>query len=54
MGVAVGVLCIALGGVAAQWISWRFRMPAIVLLFAAGLLFGPGLQILEPRPAVWS
>lgn len=48
MGVAVGVLCIALGGVAAQWISWRLRMPAIVLLFAAGLLFGPGLQILDP------
>ncbi|MGH7048248.1 MAG: cation:proton antiporter [Stellaceae bacterium] len=48
MGVAVGVLCIALGGVAAQWISWRFRMPAIVLLFATGLFFGPGLQILDP------
>lgn len=46
--IAVGVLCIAVGGVLAQWLAWRFRLPAIVLLFAAGLLFGPGLQWLHP------
>ncbi len=46
--IAVGVLCIAVGGVLAQWLAWRFRLRAIVLLFAAGLLFGPGLQWLHP------
>ncbi len=46
--VAVAVLCIACAGVAAQWIAWRLKLPAIVLLFAVGLLVGPGLQILNP------
>lgn len=35
-------------GVAAQWVAWRFRLPAIVLLFALGLLFGPVLGLLHP------
>ncbi|MDF7674567.1 sodium:proton antiporter [Acetobacteraceae bacterium ESL0709] len=35
-------------GVMAQWIAWRFRLPAIVLLFALGLLFGPVLGVLHP------
>ena len=47
-GVAVAVLCIAVGGMAAQWLAWRIRLPAIVLLFAVGLLVGPGLQLLTP------
>lgn len=47
-GVAVAVLCIAVGGIAAQWLAWRLRLPAIVLLFAAGLVLGPGLQLLSP------
>lgn len=32
----------------AQWVAWRFRLPAIVLLFTIGLLFGPGLGIVHP------
>jgi len=35
-------------GLAAQWAAWRFRMPAIVLLAAVGLLVGPGLDLIEP------
>ncbi|NNJ27510.1 K(+)/H(+) antiporter NhaP2 [Planctomycetes bacterium LzC2] len=27
-------------GVAAQWVAWRMRLPAILLLLAAGFLFG--------------
>ena len=50
-GVAVAVLCIAVAGVTAQWLAWRLRLPAIVLLFAVGLLAGPGLQILRPAEA---
>lgn len=46
--VAIAVLCIAVGGVGAQWVAWRLRLPAIVLLFAVGLVVGPGLQILQP------
>ena len=46
--IAVAVLCIAVAGIAAQWAAWRWRLPAIVLLFAVGLLIGPGLQILRP------
>lgn len=48
--IAVSVLCIAVAGVAAQWLAWRLRLPAIVLLFAVGLVVGPGLQILLPGP----
>ena len=46
--VAIAVLCIAVAGVGAQWVAWRFKLPAIVLLFATGLIIGPGLQILRP------
>ncbi|MFT8956814.1 MAG: sodium:proton antiporter, partial [Gluconobacter oxydans] len=35
-------------GMLAQWVAWRFRLPAIVLLFSLGLIFGPGLGILHP------
>ena len=45
---ATAVLCIAVGGIAAQWLAWRLRLPAIVLLFTAGLVIGPGLLILRP------
>jgi len=40
--------------VAAQWVAWRFRIPAIVLLFATGLLLGPGLGILHPSASIGS
>lgn len=49
--VATSVLCIAVGGVAAQWLAWRLRLPAIVLLFAFGLLIGPVLHVLQPSAA---
>ncbi|MCH4022882.1 MAG: cation:proton antiporter [Acetobacter sp.] len=40
------------GGVLAQWLAWRFRFPAIVMLFGLGLLLGPGLQILHPSQQI--
>ena len=49
--VATAVLCIAVGGVVAQWIAARLRLPAIVLLFVFGLVIGPLLQILQPATA---
>ncbi len=51
-GVAVGVLCVGLGGLAAQWVAWRFKLPAIVLLFAVGLAVGPGLGLLHPTASL--
>jgi NhaP-type Na+/H+ or K+/H+ antiporter len=35
-------------GVGAQWLAWRLRMPAIVLMLAAGLLVGPFTGIFDP------
>ena len=39
----VGVL-----GVGSQWLAWRLRLPAIVLMLLAGLAVGPGLGVLDP------
>ncbi len=49
--VAIAVLCMAVAGVGAQWIAWRLKLPAIVLLFAVGLIVGPGLRLFEPSVA---
>lgn len=47
-GVLVYVLAVVVAGVAAQWVGWRLRVPAIVLLLAVGLLVGPGLRLIAP------
>ena len=39
----VGVL-----GVGSQWIAWKLRMPAIVLMLLAGIIAGPVLGIFDP------
>jgi NhaP-type Na+/H+ or K+/H+ antiporter len=39
---------IGVAGVGAQWLAWRFRLPAIVLMLAAGLILGPVTGILVP------
>ncbi|ARE38904.1 Na(+):H(+) antiporter [Rhodovulum sp. P5] len=35
-------------GVGAQWLAWRLRMPAIVLMLIAGLIVGPLLGLFDP------
>ena len=35
-------------GVGSQWLAWRLRMPAIVLMLLAGLAAGPGLGLFDP------
>jgi NhaP-type Na+/H+ or K+/H+ antiporter len=35
-------------GVGSQWLAWRLRLPAIVLMLAEGLIVGPVLGILDP------
>lgn len=36
-------------GVGSQWLAWKLRLPAIVLMLAAGLLIGPVLGVFDPR-----
>jgi NhaP-type Na+/H+ or K+/H+ antiporter len=42
------------GSMLAQWTAWRFRLPAIVLLFSLGLLYGPVLQVMHPSEMIGS
>jgi len=35
-------------GVGSQWLAWRLRLPAIVLMLAAGIIVGPVLGIFDP------
>lgn len=36
-------------GVGSQWIAWRLRMPAIVLMLVAGVMIGPVLGVFDPQ-----
>ncbi|MFT8307037.1 cation:proton antiporter [Acetobacter malorum] len=46
--VLIFLFCVLGGSMLAQWTAWRFRLPAIVLLFSLGLLYGPVLEIMHP------
>lgn len=35
-------------GVGSQWLAWRLRLPAIVLMLGAGLIVGPVLGVIDP------
>ena len=39
-------------GLTAQWLGWRLRIPAIVLLTLCGLIVGPVLGIVRPSAAL--
>lgn len=45
----VGVL-----GVGSQWIAWRLRLPAIVLMLGAGLIVGPITGVFDPERDIGS
>lgn len=42
------IVLVATLGIAAQWLAWRFRLPAILLLSIAGLVAGPWLGWINP------
>jgi len=44
----LSIVTVAGLGVGAQWLAWRLKMPAIVLLAAVGLIMGPGLDLIHP------
>lgn len=45
----LGLSSIIVLGVVAQWLAWRMRVPAILLLLAFGILAGPGTELLLGR-----
>lgn len=46
--IVVAIVTVAGVGIAAQWLAWRLKLPAIVLLASAGLVMGPGLGWISP------
>jgi len=46
--IAVKLAFVGAAGIFAQWLAWRLRLPAIVLLLAAGFLAGPVTGFLVP------
>jgi len=36
-------------GILSQWLSWRIRLPAIVVMSVAGILVGPVFGIINPE-----
>src|SRR4051812_4409867 len=41
-----GIAAIFVLGIGAQWLAWRLRLPAILLLLLAGISAGPGTALL--------
>lgn len=46
--IVLAIVTVAGLGVGAQWLAWRLKMPAIILLAAVGLIMGPGLDLIHP------
>ena len=44
----IGLTSILVFGIGAQWIAWRFKLPAILLLLISGILAGPVSGLLDP------
>jgi NhaP-type Na+/H+ or K+/H+ antiporter len=44
----LGITAIILLGTLAQWLSWRLKIPSILLLLIFGFLAGPVLKIVKP------
>ena len=43
------IMLIFLLGIGSQWIAWRYRVPAIVVMSITGLIIGPFLGIMNPE-----
>jgi NhaP-type Na+/H+ or K+/H+ antiporter len=46
--IALQISLLLMLGVFCQWLAWRMRLPAILLLLIAGLVLGPGLELFDP------
>lgn len=45
----VGLVSVITLGVAAQWLAWRLKLPAILLLLIFGIVAGPVMGMLTPQ-----
>jgi len=43
------VMLVLLLGIGSQWLAWRYRLPAIVIMSITGLLAGPILGLINPE-----
>jgi len=43
------IMLIGLLGIGSQWLAWRYRLPAIVIMAATGLLVGPIFGLINPE-----
>lgn len=43
-----GLVSVIVFGVGAQWLAWKFKLPAILLLLIAGIVAGPITNLLRP------
>lgn len=43
------MMLIGILGIGSQWLAWKFRLPAIVVMSLAGLLVGPILGLMNPE-----
>lgn len=46
--IVIGMASVVALGVLAQWVAWRFRLPAILILLVVGFLVGPVAGVLQP------
>ena len=46
---ALAIALVGALGVGSQWLAWRLRMPAIVLMLLAGVLIGPVFGVFDPQ-----
>lgn len=47
--ILIGLTCIVVLGILAQWTAWRLRIPSILLLLVAGIAIGPVTGFLDPN-----
>lgn len=43
------IMLIGLLGIGSQWVAWRYRMPAIVVMSITGLIVGPLFGLINPE-----
>jgi len=46
--ILIGLATLVVVGIFAQWLSWKFRIPSILLLLVLGIIAGPVTNILDP------
>ncbi|WOV84591.1 sodium:proton antiporter [Sporosarcina jeotgali] len=47
--IAADLMLVVLIGILSQWVAWRYRLPAIVVMAIAGLLVGPVFGFINPK-----